>query len=393
MLEVEKFISEHKDNWIELLQEKPYALKCNENDDYVLLKYNMILSDFTLPLVKECRGIVIDKHSLRAVALSFVKFFNVQEPLHDEIDWSTAKIQEKVDGTKILCWYDRKNEKWIISTSGSLDAFKSSVHENKADGETYGDLFVEALGNINLNLDGLFKSLNSKYCYTFELVSPKSRIVVPYRQTKIFLIGLRDVETFEELSPDIEENVINLGIPRPKEYPLHSLEDCMNATAKMGFDEEGFVVVDALWKRVKIKSPEYVLAHYLRFNGGVSYSRILELIETKNDEKMLKIYPEYKPYFDEVYQKLNSLKSNVISAMTDVQEKMETEGSDRKTLALYILSKYKDISVFLFRLLDTKQFESLGEVFDKVWDNFTKNKKLAYLGFDEESDADEFKEE
>ena len=82
-LETEKFIKKHKDNWLDLLQQAPYNLKINEDDNYVLLKYDMINSDFTEEIVKECRGLIIDKYTLKATALSFRKFFNVQEPLHD----------------------------------------------------------------------------------------------------------------------------------------------------------------------------------------------------------------------------------------------------------------------------------------------------------------------
>lgn len=130
MLEVEKFIQEHKEeNWLELLTQKPYCLKYNEDEDYLLLKYDMIESDFTQQIVKECRGLVIDKQTLTPKALSFFKFFNIQEPLHDEIDWRSARTQEKVDGAKILLWFNEYKNKWQISTSGMLDAFKANLND------------------------------------------------------------------------------------------------------------------------------------------------------------------------------------------------------------------------------------------------------------------------
>ena len=99
MLKVEEFINQHKyEDWTSLLKQAPYFLKANEDADYILLKYDMVESDFTQDIVKECRGIIIDKHTLKAVALSFFKFFNIQEPLHDEIDWKSARVTEKIDG-------------------------------------------------------------------------------------------------------------------------------------------------------------------------------------------------------------------------------------------------------------------------------------------------------
>lgn len=391
MLEVEKFIQEHKEeNWLELLTQKPYCLKYNEDEDYVLLKYDMIESDFTQPIVKECRGLIIDKRTLIPKALSFFKFFNIQEPLHDEIDWRSARTQEKVDGAKILLWFNEYKNKWQISTSGMLDSFKAPINDI---GETYGDLFVEALKGINLTLDEFFTAFKPTYCYTFELVSPKARIVVPYKETKLYFIGLRDVGTFIELDPEIEEDVIKLGIPRPKQYPLTSLEECMQATEKMGFDEEGFVVVDKDWHRVKIKSKEYILAHFTRFNNGTSYSRILEMIENKTDESFLKIYPEYTKTFDEVREKYNDFKGKIKQGIKNIKDNLGDIGElERKVVANYILQTNKDISAFLFRYIDTK-IEDFDLFIDEEWRKLTKGKKLKYLGYKEEKDADKFREE
>lgn len=388
MLEVEKFIKKHKENWLELLTKSPYYLKYNEDEDYVLLKYDMIESDFTQPIVKECRGLIIDKHTLTPKALSFFKFFNIQEPLHDKIDWRSARTQEKVDGTKILLWFNEYQDKWQISTSGMLNAFKANLNDI---GETYGDLFVEALKGINLTLDEFFTTFKKEYCYTFELVSPKSRIVVPYKQTKLYFIGLRDIGTFVELYPELEEDVIKLGIPRPKQYPLTRLEECMQATEKMGFDEEGFVVVDKDWHRVKIKSPEYVLAHYTRFNNGTSYSRILEMVENNGDKKFLEIYPEYAEQFDDVRERKEKFRERLKESINNLKDNLLTKYQlDRKSIAQYILMNNKDVSAFLFRFLD---IDLIDLFIDTEWDKLTKGKKLKYLGYKEEKDTDEFREE
>ena len=56
------FIKEH-DNWKELLKEDPYFLDIKEEDDLTLLKYNQIKSDFSQDIVKECRGIILDKNN------------------------------------------------------------------------------------------------------------------------------------------------------------------------------------------------------------------------------------------------------------------------------------------------------------------------------------------
>lgn len=386
MLAIEKFIEENE-NWKELIQQAPYFLKIDEDEDYALIKYDMINSDFTQEIVNECRGIIIDKHTNKAHSLSFKKFFNIQEELHADIDWRTAKVQEKVDGSKILVFWNEYKNKWQVSTSGTLDAYKAQVNDS---GITFGQLFEEAVKNsVLLTINNLFNKLDKGHCYTFELVSPESRIVVPYRKTEIYLIGVRDIYTFEEERPT--DDYLSEFIKIPKEYSLHTLEDCLKATEKMGFDEEGFVVVDDNWNRVKIKSPEYVLAHHARANGATSISRVLEMIENGYDKDFLKIYPEYTEKFDKVREakeKFNQhLKDRLLNLKDELVGKYHLE---RKAIANYIQMNDKDISAFLFKLLDT---DLIQLYIDTEWDKLPKNRKLKYLGFKEEKDADEFKEE
>lgn len=391
MLAIEKFIEENE-NWKELIQQAPYFLKIDEDEDYALIKYDMINSDFTQEMVDECRGIIIDKHTNKAHALSFKKFFNIQEELHADIDWKTARVQEKVDGSKILYWYNEYKNKWQVSTSGTLDAYKAKVNDS---GITFGQLFDTALLNsINAGITDFEKlhifdeMLGKQYCYTFELVSPESRIVVPYKKTELYFIGVRNIVDFKELRPT--QLILSDLIKTPKSYPLHTLEDCLKATEKMGFDEEGFVVVDDNWNRVKVKSLAYVQAHYTRMNNGTSYSRILDMIEFGSDENFLKIYPEYKDKFNQVKEAKLKFETKLRQAINATTTDRDVFDFDRKELANYINMNFKDLSSFLFRFVDTDLIKLYIET---EWNKLPKNKKLKYLGFKEEKDADEFKEE
>ena len=98
MLQTISFIK-NNENWRELLSQAPYCLSIKEDENYALLKYSQLESDFHEPIVKECRGLIIDKNTIEPAALSFYKFFNVQEPLADRIYWKDCRVQEKVDGS------------------------------------------------------------------------------------------------------------------------------------------------------------------------------------------------------------------------------------------------------------------------------------------------------
>ena len=207
-LEVIKCIKSNPNTWRDLLKDKPYCLEIKEDEHYCLLKYNQIESDFSLDIVKECRGLIVDKITLEPVALSFKKFFNVQETYADEIDWTTAHVQDKVDGSRLLIFWNRYEQRWQVCTSGTLDAYEANVGDF---GLTFGDLFEKALANNLYTKDGFFLNLIKSYCYTFELVSPESRIVVPYKKADLYFIGCRNVETFEETKPELYNELFGLN--------------------------------------------------------------------------------------------------------------------------------------------------------------------------------------
>lgn len=374
MLETIKFIKENE-NWRDLLKTDPYNLTINENENYAILKYSQVNSDFTKQICKECRGLVIDLHTNEPVALSFIKFFNVQEPLADKIDWATAKVQEKVDGSKMLVWFDKYENKWRISTSSQLDAYKANVSDFNI---TFGQLFDKALLNYTYpGYKSLYDCLDKNYCYTFELVSPESKIVISY-PTNLYFIGVRDIRTFEEKNPEDFTNIYPY-MCKPRQYPvLKNLKSCLSATEKMGFDEEGFVVVDANYNRVKIKSPTYVQAHYLRGNGVNSLSKILEIIEKNEKDEFLGYFPEYAEYFDDVEKRLITYKNNLKNAINDLKNKLDIEANNwtRKDFADFINTNYKEYAAVLFTFMDT----NLIDLFiDNIWSRFSKDTKMKKL--------------
>ena len=75
MLNLQTFIRENE-NWRELISEKPYCIKVTEKEGLVCFKYSQIDSDFNEPLVRECRGIILEKDTWNVVAYAFNKFFN-----------------------------------------------------------------------------------------------------------------------------------------------------------------------------------------------------------------------------------------------------------------------------------------------------------------------------
>ena len=192
-LEVINFIRTHPD-WEQILSGPPYfiQIKWGERlyEGLVLLKYNQIDSDLSVGIVQECRGLILDsKDDWQVVKFSFSKFFNYGESDAASIDWSTARVQAKIDGSLLsLGWWPREKA-WIISTNGTINAYDTKVASQSDTflddvDMTFGEVFDEACQKQNFD----WGALKPGCTYTFELVSPYSRVVVPYNRRNIHFI-------------------------------------------------------------------------------------------------------------------------------------------------------------------------------------------------------------
>lgn len=251
------------------------GIKIIKQGEYTKFYYDLLQNpNFNDPEVALCRGITFRDNKI--VCCPFFKFGNYGEPYVPNIDWASAKVFEKLDGSLITLWYDKN--KWNISTSKTIDAFKCSPQLGYY---TFGGLFSIAAASQHFDLD----KLNKNYTYMFELTSPYNKVVIPYNITEIWHIGTRDNTTLEELEVDI-------GIQKPKSYQLSSLEECKSAAAAFGKEKEGFVVVDKYYNRIKVKSPDYLALHHMANNGIISKKDIISLILSGEDKEYISYFPE-----------------------------------------------------------------------------------------------------
>lgn len=292
--EIGKFCAVNK-NWRELLSAEPFYLKIKEDDKYVMFCYDQINSDFNNSLVREARGIIfcVDKWE-NPVCWAFNKFGNYGESYVPEINWSTAFVTEKIDGSLIKVWWD---EVWKVSTNGTIDAFKAEL--GGVGMPNFGEYFIHALAQYYDKVETTFDSfheftaaLDPDLTYMFELVGPYNRVVVPYEEPALYFLGARNKISGQEYNCATE--VLGLSnIPRPKQWPLTSIDECIRITETFTWDKEGFVVVDARGNRVKIKSPAYVLAHFARNNNVITRKHLIRVILQNEAEEFLCYASEY----------------------------------------------------------------------------------------------------
>ena len=326
------FLSKHNNNWEDILNDE-YHIKTKRDNNLVIFNYNFDC-DFSNELVQEARGIIINIKTLDVVCWPFRKFGNYNESYADNIDWNSCRVTEKIDGSIIKLWFNNQTNCWQFSTNSIIDAKNANIDINI--GSTYLGLIESAINYNKIPFD----SLNKDNTYIFELVSPLTKIVINYPETMLYHIGTRNNLT------GLESNE-SIGIIKPKEFKLSSIDECITAALYLNKNEksnnneisdEGFVVVDKDYNRIKVKSPDYIAMHHLKINDVVNkedcinmlindYEKYNLIIDNNPTQKHILKYYEYK---------LNELlyRADRIAALT--RNLYKEYNNDRKAVALII---------------------------------------------------------
>lgn len=264
------------------VQARPHGVYPN----LVSLKYNQVESPMGEPIVQRCRGIVLDRDDdWRAISRPFDKFFNYGEGHAAPIDWSTAVVQEKLDGSLMSVYhYDGA---WHVASSGTPDA---GGDVNGSD-FTFADLFWQVFEEKGYALPA-----DEDTTYMFELMTRWNRVVVPHAENRLVLIGIRNRDTGAEDSVYAPSNITWDIV---KSFPLHTATDIERTFQTLDpLKQEGYVVVDSAFRRVKVKHPGYVAIHHMR--DGFGPKRALEIVRTGESSELLTHFPEWKPDVDRI---------------------------------------------------------------------------------------------
>lgn len=291
-----------------LLQRHKLAAKRHSKyNNLVLLKYAS--NDFNSEVMKECRGIMLDESKDWAVVgCPFFKFMNQDERGADLIEWSRARVYEKLDGSMcMLYFYDGS---WRVASSGSPDG----------SGNIGKQTFEAVFWDIWRNVCKYQEPQDTAMTYTFEMLSPRNQIVCGVNQERIVLIGARRLSDLCEELP--EEHAALHGWEGAQSFPLRSIADVLKAASQLNGgdredgkvpDEEGYVVCDiGNFNRVKVKSPKYVALAHLKGAAVTKVlpdSHLLPLVLADEVDEMSAYFPHLRPRLEEL--------ANAITAMAE----------------------------------------------------------------------------
>jgi len=375
MLEVQKYLQTHT---LEDLKEQfDISLRYDDAKELVLLKYSQINSPKSHPIVRECRGLILEVGTWKLISMAFYRFFNYGEnqsfdsndkKIEPNFDFSKAKIMEKMDGS-LISIFTYKNQ-WRIATSGSID---NNTYPTNSD-KTFSELVLDALPIIHSEItimntpielyDNILQqkcqNFNKDYIYVFELTSPKNTIVTPYSETKLTLLTARNKNNnFNEVSLNELRHLENeIKIYEPELYNAEDITELYKMHDNMKSTDEGFVAViyekgKQSYTRVKVKNPRYVELHHL-LNNVNSEASILSLIIQNETEEVLSYFPHYRNQFEELTKKYENYKQIVLHLRLKYSVDLVTIDKDkiRKDFAMKVNTEPNFIRNYLFQIFN-----------------------------------------
>jgi hypothetical protein len=395
------FIKANAD-WREKLLDKPFSLKnivdVPYHKDWYMLNYNLFESELSNPIVKACRGTIMeispDRSVVKAICLPYYKFFNYDDVNGDTINWNTAKVRNKADGQLIKMFKYEGQNYWCTNGSPNvetpLDYTDEKIHN-------YKELLFESIrkdlkqtavsswsddnGNFYCKDIDWVNKIPDGWTLMFELTSPYNRIIVEYKEIKLWFHGARDENGIEH---DPEEIAERFGIPYeiPKQFNFKDFDQAFAVIKDWkGLENEGLVVCDADFHRVKVKCDDYLKVKFIRdistpkgifwiviseaYDDLTSHPEIQELAEKQKDELL------------EVMNKFRELHKDVQATRSMFE--------DQKSYALWVNKEHPGLSRFYFSAAKKSEQDFIDGLMDSLksetsgYDKYLELKKLLVI--------------
>lgn len=355
-LSTQKFLREY-DNPDEALDNLSslFDLHTNEKGDLVQFNYTYG-SPWCNPITRECRSLILERGTWDVVAYPFRRFYNVQEECADTVVPESSVCWEKVDGSLIIL-YPYK-DKWRVATRKCVDGSGSLPYGQK----TFKEKFFEIFHRKGYSLP----SQCFNFCFMFEIVGPKNRVVTEY-EDDLYLVGIRSLLTLNEIHPNMVNNMLGKNdVQIPDSFPFESIDEVVEQKMDdLGKFDEGFVICDygkrckdGSFQRVKVKNPHHAKLAKLSYDLSPTTKDMVKVVLEGIDDDIRVIFS------GERKEKLEHIENKIQELIDTIQKKIdEIDGnhSSRKELA-------KMISDFPFRhcifgLIDGKYETATDAVF------------------------------
>lgn len=330
MLEIQKLLAQP--DGLRSIKED-LGIKVTEHPHLPLVNfsYDQIDSPKYHPVVREARGLVLEKDTWKVVAKAFDRFYNLgedQEVLREDsqvsFDWYNFTTTVKEDGSLILLYY--YDGDWQVSTRGSF-----ALGEMGFSGKSWREVFWEVWNDTlagQLPINEKYKSLDklsSDCTYVFEFWTPFNEVVRTYAKSCLFLLSVFDHSgqvsrngVHEYTDEQVDKLAISIGAQRPERFAFKDEAEIRAFLKEKEVSDktfEGFVLRDKNNIRIKVKSETYLAIHHLLDNNNLfNPSRQVPLVLQGETSEVLAVLKDKIERCPALKERIEKTKSEVEAA-------------------------------------------------------------------------------
>ena len=266
------------------------------------------------------------------------KFFNLNETqdwmLEDVQNKGVTRVQDKLDGS-VISFVKLPNGKIVAKSKMSFDSDQAKMAQ---------DIF-----DNSYELQGMVETImDDNKTAIFELISPFNQIVLPYNETELRLLQIRDNKTGEYASTSLMYSYLKLYDLQKmmatefevQEYTWDKLLELQQTEQNI----EGWIVTLEDGQMLKVKTMWYFAAHHLTTDNVTRENLLLELVLTdKLDDVLCVVQGEKKKYLEEMSAKIQRNFNHLVTEYKTLRGLYFNKfQEDRKEFAL----KYKNHELF-----------------------------------------------
>jgi len=294
-------------------------------------------------ITRMARGLILDS-SGNIVARPFDKFFNLgehPETEHRNLPKCGFSVEEKIDGSCGICFWNPIRECWDIATKGAL-------HSEQAD---------YAREELLPRYD--FSQTSHNDTIITEIIYPENKIVIDYDGWRgLRLLGVRNKHTGKE-EPAGRIPILATAMRMGFRHYFPKLIDFYNLPMEKNM--EGYVIRFDNGLRIKIKNLWYLRIH--RALEHKSLKHIIELVEGNEWRGFWNELPkELQKEFDDLYAQIRTMCWDIEHKAEDAwsqcsNDKVVIEGRNgrhgRKAFALWVQKNVEpELHPIMYAILD-----------------------------------------
>lgn len=390
--QLEAFIKENPDDWVDKL--KPYMKSITpvENRDWVVLMYNLVdmpKDKKMFDIVCQCRGTVVDKKTGEIICAPFVKFWNYQDKdVAANIDWDSAWTTHKRDGwifkafkhDNFVYWMSNGRVVTENDRGAPVDFVPNKPRLNDMSDVLNRALHISGLEECGGHFSKGFFTSDDDWCkripngstVMFELESPwnviHTRLV---DDAKLWLIGFR-MPSGDELTMFEAKDLYKIPFETPKRYDFKDEKSMLEILSDWTVKEngEGVVVCDKDFNRVKVKIDDYIRIKFETKGEEYGDNRLFRYYCLGEVDDLVSANPNVAARVEEIKKNLAEFKEFLSKKILFV-EQLKVRYGDKASFFSNIEKDFEN-GKFLKTLYD----KSVDDVYNKYMEDGKKSRTL-----------------